>query len=415
MGIGRRCLAGLLCAVVFGLVGPMSAEAESRTVTATARCAAGEVTVEVENQIGRRLYVAFARALTTSTGAVEDVAIENGASASLTLPTRVVMGTKVYGALVVTSAGRVTPPCGGSARIDLGPRPASDADRRAEWPAIAVRTISNLEALGAFDALYGLLHADAKQLVTPEQVTCWYAGYLAGTTTAEATVLSVTFGPWTWGGNGRTYDAAAADYRQPYWANHVEDDREDVEHLVLSRGMWRWFLGTDPAWLAALPDVCPAVQGSADGGAQAPSASAECDGAARWWGDASPRLTAVQGSVNDFIAIAGAAVRHNASGSPESALAETARENADWLAEQSAAQQASDPPAAAEELNARLVEAFDAYGQAMDYSSSVLGGGANPLLAEALKAHISTALDAGASALLRASGEVDAFTSACGV
>jgi hypothetical protein len=161
------------------------------------------------------------------------------------------------GALLVTSAGVLHPTCGSQATIELGATPGTPEARDAEGPTIAARAISVLESLAAYDALYALLHADAKALTSPEQVACWYAATPTGTTTAEATVLSVAFVRWTWGGNGRAYDdAAEVTIRQPYWRDGVREDRESVEHLVRDAGQWRWFLGVDPQWIAALPASC---------------------------------------------------------------------------------------------------------------------------------------------------------------
>jgi hypothetical protein len=229
----------------------------ARTVTAEAACQAGAVTVEVANRVGRRLYVGFARATANAAGTVADVAIERGATDSLALPTSP-GAAAADGALVVTSAGVLRPRCGGRASIDIGPRPPAEAERRAEWPAIAARTIAGLEADRAFDALYALLHLDAKGLVSEAQMACWYAGYLGGMTAGEVTVRGVAFGPWTWGGNGKTYaEAAEVACQQTFYVDGVPTDhREGMEHLVLDAGQWRWFLGSDPAFLAGLPSTC---------------------------------------------------------------------------------------------------------------------------------------------------------------
>jgi hypothetical protein len=146
--------------------------------------------------------------------------------------------------------------------VDIGPRPPSEDDRRTEWPAIGARTIAGLESERAFDALYALMHSDAKALVTEAQMTCWYADYLGDMTAGPARITGLTPGPWTWNGNGKTYDAAEISFDQQFFVNDAPVDlRFGTEHLVLEDGQWRWFLGTDRGWLASLPSTCAAVSG----------------------------------------------------------------------------------------------------------------------------------------------------------
>ena len=117
----------------------------------------------------------------------------------------------------------------------------------------------------AFDALYTLLHPDVRELVSYQQLTCWYREYVRTERPAgEATVSEVQLGPWTWPGNGTRYeDAAEVTYRQPFYANEgggdeppPKEEREATIHLVQADGLWRWFFGTDREWLAALPETC---------------------------------------------------------------------------------------------------------------------------------------------------------------
>jgi hypothetical protein len=77
-------------------------------------------------------------------------------------------------------------------------------------------------------------------------------------------VTDVQIAPWTWPVTGQTYEQTAeVTYRQPFLVNDQPDgvpppteDREAVLHLVQADGIWRWFFGTDPAWLPALPETC---------------------------------------------------------------------------------------------------------------------------------------------------------------
>jgi hypothetical protein len=75
-------------------------------------------------------------------------------------------------------------------------------------------------------------------------------------------VAGVAFGPWTWGGNGKTYEAAAeVAFQQTFFVDGVPtEELPSTEHLVLQDGIWRWFLGADPAFLAGLPASCASVQ-----------------------------------------------------------------------------------------------------------------------------------------------------------
>jgi hypothetical protein len=243
-----------------GIFARPSTAASARSVTVAVDCRDGYVTARLTNRTGQPLHIAFARTLMRPVGpTVLDRELPDGQMIELKLGLEETDPSPGEGALLVTSAGVMRPTCGdGEATIDLGAPPGTAEARAVEAPAIAARTISLLESLAAYDALYALLHADAKVLTSPEQVTCWYAA-TPEVTTAEATVLSTAFVRWTWGGNAKTYDAAEMTIRQPYWRDGVREDRELVEHLVLDSGQWRWFLGTDPNWIAALPASCSAT------------------------------------------------------------------------------------------------------------------------------------------------------------
>jgi hypothetical protein len=58
---------------------------------------------------------------------------------------------------------------------------------------------------------------------------------------------------------GKHYaESAEVTYRQPYWIEGTQkkEEREATLHLVRANGAWRWFLGTDPAWINQLPESC---------------------------------------------------------------------------------------------------------------------------------------------------------------
>ncbi len=189
-----------------------------------------------------------------------DYAIESGATDQLWLATDASEVDPESGALVVTSSGLLAPACGETVTIDIGVRPVTEEGRRIEWPGLAARTISRLESRRDFDALYALLHPDAKRLVSAEQVRCWYSEFLRGQETFEATILDVQFVQWTWSVTGKTYDAAEITYRQTYRPIDGQGPGtvvDAVQHLVLNQGQWRWFLGFEREWLTSLPATCP--------------------------------------------------------------------------------------------------------------------------------------------------------------
>jgi hypothetical protein len=172
-------------------------------------------------------------------------------------------GIATQGAVITTDTGTLVLPCGYT-DIPFSTRPVSLDDPN-ETAAIMARTLSVLESTGtAFDALHTLLHPDARELVSYNQLTCWYLNYVRTEHPAgEATVTAVRIAPWTWGGNGVRYeDAAEVTYRQPFYVPkegeelRETEEREATIHLVQHNGIWRWFFGTDPEWLAALPETC---------------------------------------------------------------------------------------------------------------------------------------------------------------
>lgn len=101
--------------------------------------------------------------------------------------------------------------------------------------------LSELEATGAFDALYNRLHPDAQAIIPREAVVGWYATDFAPLGPGAATVTGVTVIDWTWGVTGQTYsNTAEVAYEQPFADGSVV---EDVVRLVESDGEWRWFFG----------------------------------------------------------------------------------------------------------------------------------------------------------------------------
>ncbi len=226
---------------------------------ATAQCEPGEVMVEIENRTGRRIYVGVARARSAALSSVADYAIENGEMAHLRLAFDASRAGSENGALVVTSAGAMALACGQTESYDVGVRPVTEERRQLEWPAIAAQTIGRLESWRDFDALYALLHPDAQALVSEDQVRCWYTDFLRGQEARGVTILDVQFVRWSWSVTGKTYDSAEITYRQAFQPRYGQGPAnvvDSVEHLVLNRGQWRWFLGFELDWLTSLPSTC---------------------------------------------------------------------------------------------------------------------------------------------------------------
>ncbi len=132
--------------------------------------------------------------------------------------------------------------------VGMFPRPAVAQDRTAEAAEAAVE-LSRLEAEGAYDALYDLMHPDSQAVVPRQTVVGWYQAESAPLGPGVITVLSVRFVDWTWGVTGVTYPGAAeVTFSQPYANGTVT---EGVLRLVESGGEWRWFFGRDPAFVDA--------------------------------------------------------------------------------------------------------------------------------------------------------------------
>jgi predicted metalloprotease len=110
--------------------------------------------------------------------------------------------------------------------------------------------LSQLEAAQDFEALYERMHPEARAVVPRSAVIGWYEAMYAIRSTSELTVTNVTFGPWTWGVTGVTYDAAATvSFMQPYVVDGVEQDVTGEVHLVPFEDSWGWFFGASKEFL----------------------------------------------------------------------------------------------------------------------------------------------------------------------
>lgn len=127
------------------------------------------------------------------------------------------------------------------------------ADPAAAAAAEAARAYLVLAAAGEFNALYDRIHPDA-QAVVPRVVALRSFEEIYGQLRpGAATITGVELGEWTWGVTEQTYpDAARVSYAQPFVDPATGEQRisNTQMYLVPFEGEWRWFFGSDRAFLA---------------------------------------------------------------------------------------------------------------------------------------------------------------------
>lgn len=286
--IALAALLALAAAPLLG--GPLAAARATtgRTVKASAICivpgpggpATPVVEVTLSNHTGAPLSVVYVHGFTTGqVFAIRMRMAEQPRQPATIVPdgaTRILRGPwddlrpaagTLGGALIVTSAGALTPVCGSRAvdasTLRLGPAPTTAAETQQEGARLAAETIGRLESWRAYPALYALLHPDARAEVPFAAVACWYAGQYglpglpAPKLIFDTTVTDIQFGAWTWAVSGRTYALAAeVSQRQQVGTIALTEPVSGVEHLVYADGFWRWFFATSAAGLAAQPTDC---------------------------------------------------------------------------------------------------------------------------------------------------------------
>jgi predicted metalloprotease len=127
----------------------------------------------------------------------------------------------------------------------------AQAEDGADGAAEAAREFSRLEAERDFNALYDLMHPDARAVVPRTAVVGWYEAFFVNRETGELTVNEVVFEPWTWGVTGDEYeDAVTVRYVQPFWVDGVYSDVPGEVHLVQSDEGWGWFFGASADFVA---------------------------------------------------------------------------------------------------------------------------------------------------------------------
>jgi hypothetical protein len=396
-----RLLLGLVVALGGFAACVPDGSAAGQSVTAAAKCDGTDVRVQVTNRTSDVLHVSFARALVDAADVLaEEFDIPNGVSQPFRM-TSSSFGSDRQGGLIVTSVGVLLPRCEGE-RLTV--RPDGEA------PALALRSVAVLESLYAYDALYALVHGDEKAVLSYGQMVCWYADFLSGKTTAEATVRDVKYTRWTWGGNGRTYNAAAVTYRQPYWSEGVEQDQDDTEHYVLEDGQWRWFLGDDPGWIAALPSSCAATgAGSVTPSTRTTATAVGTNDVCAWYQGAAQRLDRAATLRQDVADLVSAGDLNQ--------LMVAAPNDATELADLAEAERQSSPPPGEAVLSESLATGYDLLGQGIQqlgliaYRVTFLY--IAPASVEAQASHAFGLIQSGDDWIASAMGDMDRLASRC--
>lgn len=128
---------------------------------------------------------------------------------------------------------------------DTSPSKTKSSEARqqdANAAAKVVVDISRLEMLGEFNAVYDLIHPDARAVVPRGAAVGWYRNEIGPRGPRLAKVVSVRFVTWKWKVTGKTYkNTAIVTFQQHFRDGSVD---ESVMRLVKHDGEWRWFFGT---------------------------------------------------------------------------------------------------------------------------------------------------------------------------
>lgn len=127
----------------------------------------------------------------------------------------------------------------------------SDA-QAADAAQAAAAELFGFAVAGDFNALYDRIHPDAQAVVPRAAGIQILAEVYAIARPGEAEIIGAEIGSWTWPVTETTYpDAAQITFRQPFVDEDGEQQvLEDAMYLVQHQGAWRWFLGSDRAYLA---------------------------------------------------------------------------------------------------------------------------------------------------------------------
>jgi len=117
--------------------------------------------------------------------------------------------------------------------------------------------LSVLEANGQFNALYDLIHPDARAVVPRNAVVGWYFDYFAPRGASPAVITGVEFVTWEWAVTGQHYrNTAEVSFVQEFWDGGARTVLEDVVRLVQDDdGTWRWFFGRSREFVEEMIDA----------------------------------------------------------------------------------------------------------------------------------------------------------------
>lgn len=116
----------------------------------------------------------------------------------------------------------------------------------------AAEQIFELAADHKFNAMYDRIHPDAHLVVPRAAAVGTFEEVYSTLQAGKSQITGISFGPWTWGVTGKTYDnAAAVAFTQPYVQNGQQQILHDTLYLVSYQGDWRWFFGSDKATVDA--------------------------------------------------------------------------------------------------------------------------------------------------------------------
>ena len=132
-------------------------------------------------------------------------------------------------------------------------RTQSDAEAAAAARATA-EELFELAAQSNFNALFDRIHPDAHAVIPRVAAIRAFEEIYATTQAGLATITGVAIGEWTWQVTGKTYpDAAQVRFAQPYVDQQGREQVSESEmYLVPYEGEWRWFFGSDRAYIAEI-------------------------------------------------------------------------------------------------------------------------------------------------------------------
>ena len=138
----------------------------------------------------------------------------------------------------------------------VGQAPPSSPDAQADAEAAAqagarAEELFGLAAARDFNALYDLIHPDARAVVPRAAAIRAFEEIYALARAGEAEVRGVQIGSWTWPVTDQAYPTAAeVTYAQPFVDQGQERVIETQMYLAPFEGEWRWFFGSDRAYIA---------------------------------------------------------------------------------------------------------------------------------------------------------------------